>query len=107
REPEEQRLLEACCGQLAMALERVHFVEVAQNTLVQIEGERMRNTLLSAMSHDLRTPLTTILGAAQAANAQLRDHPAAPLLGSIIEQGQAMLRLIENLLDMARLQSRG
>ncbi len=107
REPEEQRLLEACCGQLALALERVHFVEVAQNTLVQIEGERMRNTLLSAMSHDLRTPLTTILGAAQAANGQLRDHAAAPLLGSIIEQAQAMLRLIENLLDMARLQSRG
>lgn len=106
-EPEEQRLLEACCNQLALALERVHFVEVAQSTLVQIEGERMRNTLLSAMSHDLRTPLTTILGAAQAATAQLREHPAAALVASIGEQAQAMLRLVENLLDMARLQSRG
>ncbi len=106
-EPEEQRLLEACCNQLALALERVHFVEVAQNTLVAIEGERMRNTLLSAMSHDLRTPLTTILGAAQAVAPQIRSQPAEALVASIGEQAQAMLRLIENLLDLARLQSHG
>lgn len=105
--PEDQRLLEACCNQLALALERVHFVEVAQNTLVAIEGERMRNTLLSAMSHDLRTPLTTILGAAQAAVPQLRGQAAEPLVASIGEQAQAMLRLIENLLDLARLQAQG
>lgn len=104
-EPEEQRLLEACCNQLALALERVHYVEVAQDTLVQIEGERMRNTLLAAVSHDLRTPLTTILGAAQAAEAQLHGHAVAPLVASIGTQSRAMLRLIENLLDMARLQS--
>lgn len=106
-EPDEQRLLEACCNQLALALERVHFVEVAQNTLVAIEGERMRNTLLSAMSHDLRTPLTTILGAAQAVAPQVRGQSAEALVASIDEQAQAMLRLIENLLDLARLQSRG
>lgn len=107
REPEEQRLLEACCSQLALALERVHFVEVAQRTMVQIEGERMRNTLLAAVSHDLRTPLTTILGAADAATMQLRGHVAEPLAASIREQAGSMLRLIENLLDMARLQARG
>src|SRR6185437_10506898 len=107
REPEEQRLLEACCSQLALALERVHFVEVAQRTLVQIEGERMRNTLLAAVSHDLRTPLTTILGAADAATLQLRGHVAEPLVASIREQAGSMLRLIENLLDMARLQAHG
>jgi len=106
-EPDEQRLLEACCNQLALALERVHFVEVAQNTLVAIEGERMRNTLLSAMSHDLRTPLTTILGAAQAVAPQVRGQSVEALVVSIDEQAQAMLRLIENLLDLARLQSRG
>lgn len=106
-EPEDQRLLESCCNQLALALERVHFVEVAQSTLVAIEGERMRNTLLSAMSHDLRTPLTTILGAAQTAESRVRGQPAEALVASIGEQAQAMLRLVENLLDMARLQSRG
>lgn len=107
QEPEDQRLLEACCGQFAMALERVHFVEVAQNTLVQIEGERMRNTLLAAMSHDLRTPLTTILGAAQTAATRVRGQAAEALVASIGDQAQAMLRLVENLLDLARLQTRG
>lgn len=106
-EPEDQRLLEACCNQLALALERVHFVEVAQSTLVAIEGERMRNTLLSAMSHDLRTPLTTILGAAQAAAARVRGQSVEALVASIGTQAQAMLRLVENLLDMARLQAQG
>ncbi|MFC3217054.1 GAF domain-containing protein [Comamonas sp. JC664] len=66
RVPEERRLLDACASQIALALERVHFVEVAQQTQVAMEGERMRNTLLSSVSHDLRTPLTSILGAAQA-----------------------------------------
>ncbi|MEG1203280.1 MAG: DUF4118 domain-containing protein, partial [Comamonas sp.] len=65
--PEERRLLDACASQIALALERVHFVEVAQQTQIAMEGERMRNTLLSAVSHDLRTPLTSILGAAQTA----------------------------------------
>ncbi|WP_323034320.1 sensor histidine kinase KdpD [Pararhodobacter sp.] len=106
-QPEEQRLLEGCCNQLALALERVHFVEVAQNTLVAIEGERMRNTLLSAMSHDLRTPLTTILGAAQTAAMQLHGESTETLVTSIADQAKQMLRLIENLLDMARLQSQG
>lgn len=107
REPEEQRMLEACCSQLALALERVHFVEVAQRTLVQIEGERMRNTLLAAVSHDLRTPLTTILGAADAALQQLHGNSVEPLLASIRDQARSMSRLVENLLDMARLQARG
>ena len=106
-EPEEQRLLEAGCSQLALALERVHFVEVAQSTLVQIEGERMRNTLLATVSHDLRTPLTTIMGAADAAASRLQGDAVQPLLQSIRRQAGSMLRLIENLLDMARLQSQG
>jgi len=106
-EPEEQRLLEACMSQLAIALERVHYVEVAQSTLVQMEGQRMRNTLLAAISHDLRTPLTTIIGAADAAVPHAPPGPLAALLGSIHDQASSMQRLIENLLDMARLQERG
>ena len=107
KEPEEQRLLEACMSQLAIALERVHFVEVAQSTLVQMEGERMRNTLLAAISHDLRTPLTTIIGAADAAVHHAPSGPLAQLLGGIHDQASSMQRLIENLLDMARMQERG
>jgi two-component system sensor histidine kinase KdpD len=106
-EPEEQRLLEACMSQLAIALERVHFVEVAQSTLVQMEGERMRNTLLASISHDLRTPLTTIIGAADAAAPHAQPGPLQDLLAGIHDQALSMQRLIENLLDMARMQERG
>ncbi|WP_318654530.1 sensor histidine kinase KdpD [Pseudomonas protegens] len=106
-EPEEQRLLEACMSQLAIALERVHYVEVAQSTVLQMEGERMRNTLLAAISHDLRTPLTTIIGAADAALPHAAQGPLKHLLAGIHDQASSMQRLIENLLDMARMQERG
>ncbi len=59
--PEDMRLLDACAAQIALALERVHFVEVAQDALVHMEGERLRNSLLAAVSHDLRTPLTALV----------------------------------------------
>ncbi|AQY65382.1 sensor histidine kinase [Pseudomonas veronii] len=106
-DPQERRLLEACMSQLAIALERVHFVEVAQSTLVQMEGEKMRNTLLAAISHDLRTPLTTLIGAADTALPHAPPGPLTDLLHGIHEQATSMQRLIENLLDMARMQERG
>src|SRR6201987_767375 len=60
--PEQQRMLDAFAAQIALALERVHYVEIAQDALVNMESERLRNSLLSAISHDLRTPLTAIVG---------------------------------------------
>ncbi|MEG0675850.1 MAG: sensor histidine kinase KdpD [Comamonas sp.] len=107
RVPEERRLLDACASQISLALERVHFVQVAQQTQVAMEGERMRNTLLSAVSHDLRTPLTGILGAAQAALPHAPAGPAADMLVQIRNQAQAMQQLVDNLLAMARLQQGG
>jgi two-component system sensor histidine kinase KdpD len=106
RVPEERRLLDACASQIALALERVHFVEVAQQTQIAMEGERMRNTLLSAVSHDLRTPLTGILGAAQAA-CPMRRRAGAHMLVQIRNQAQALQQLVDNLLAMARLQQGG
>ena len=53
-DPQEHRLVEACMSQLAIALERVHFVEVAQSNLVQMEGGKMRNTLLGVAGTALR-----------------------------------------------------
>ncbi|RGE43750.1 sensor histidine kinase KdpD [Comamonas testosteroni] len=105
--PEEHRLLEACASQIALALERVHFVDVAQQTQVAMEGERMRNTLLSAVSHDLRTPLTSILGAAQAALPHTSAGVVRDMLMQIGSQSQAMQQLVDNLLTMARLQQGG
>ncbi|UXC17916.1 sensor histidine kinase [Comamonas squillarum] len=107
RVPEERRLLDACASQIALALERVHFVEVAQQTQVAMEGERMRNTLLSSVSHDLRTPLTSILGAAQAGLPHAPPGPAQDMLLQIRNQAQALQQLVDNLLAMARLQQDG
>ena len=105
--PEERRLLEACASQIALALERVHFVDVAQQTQIAMEGERMRNTLLSAVSHDLRTPLTTILGAAEVAQRHVPPGAGADMLEQIHTQAQSMQQLVDNLLAMARLQQGG
>lgn len=107
RVPEERRLLDASASQIALALERVHFVEVAQQTQVAMEGEHMRNTLLAAVSHDLRTPLTSILGAAQAALPHARAGASKDMLLQIFSQAQSMQQLIDNLLAMARLQQGG
>jgi two-component system sensor histidine kinase KdpD len=105
-QPEQARLLETFAAQIALALERVHFVEVAQDALVRMESERLRNGLLSALSHDLRTPLTVLAGLAD----------SLPLAGPPLPEAQAEIAqairaealrtsiLVSNLLDMARLQ---
>src|SRR5512135_2679299 len=77
--PEQARLLEGMAGQVALALERVHYVGVAQDALIRMESERLRNHLLSALSHDLRTPLTVLAGLAD----------SLPLAGPPLPEAQA------------------
>ena len=60
--PESRRQIEAYATLIAIALERLHYVEVAQQALVSMESEKLRNSLLAAVSHDLRTPLTSLVG---------------------------------------------
>lgn len=106
--PDVVRLLDSMLAQLALALERVHFVEVAQQALLKIEGERLRSTLLSALSHDLRTPMTVMnslvhsLAQPHLSLAEQQQRQQALLLHS-----HNMERLLLNLLDMAKLQSGG
>jgi two-component system sensor histidine kinase KdpD len=104
--PENRQMLEIFCSQIAMAIERLHYAEVAQDALVTMESERLRNSLLSAISHDLRTPLTSLVGSADvlAANPRL-DDDARAMARTIGEQSQKMVGLMNNLLDMARLQA--
>lgn len=64
--PEQRRLLDTCASLLAISLERIHYIHIAQDTTVQMESERLRNSLLSAISHDLRTPLSVMVGLAEA-----------------------------------------
>jgi two-component system sensor histidine kinase KdpD len=63
--PEARRQLETFASLVAIAVERMHYVEVAQSTLLQMESESLRNSLLAAISHDLRTPLSVLVGLAE------------------------------------------
>ncbi|WP_175656583.1 DUF4118 domain-containing protein [Burkholderia ambifaria] len=114
--PEQLRMLDAFAAQIALALERVHYVEIARDALVNMESERLRNSLLSAISHDLRTPLTTIVGfSSMLANARAAapHTPAAErsaqregeLVDAIHDEALRMTGIVTNLLDMARLQA--
>ncbi|MEC5397738.1 two-component system sensor histidine kinase KdpD [Uliginosibacterium sp. H1] len=105
--PEQQRLLDTGASLIATALERVHYIAVAQDALVNMESERLRNSLLSALSHDLRTPLTALVGLAD--TLALTPAREAALHGelahSIRDEALRTSALVNNLLDMARLQS--
>jgi two-component system sensor histidine kinase KdpD len=105
--PEQRRQLDALAALAAIALERVHYVEVAQSALVSMESERLRNSLLAALSHDLRTPLTALVGLSESL---LRTGPAlqegaASLAQALHEEALRMSTLVTNLLDMARIES--
>jgi two-component system, OmpR family, sensor histidine kinase KdpD len=97
---EQVGLLRAFQSLIALAIERVHFVDVAHETQLRMEGERLRNALLSAVSHDLRTPLTAIRGMA----GMLGDGDVAR---AIANQADRMQRQVVNLLDAARMQDEG
>ncbi len=104
--PEQTRLLETLAAQIALALERVHYVEVAQDALVRMESERLRNGLLSALSHDLRTPLTVLAGLADSLPMAGPPLPTAQaeIAHAIRVEALRTSTLVTNLLDMARLQ---
>jgi two-component system sensor histidine kinase KdpD len=107
RIPEQRQLLDTFAALIAIALERVHYVKVAQDALVRMESERLRNSLLAALSHDLRTPLTVLVGLAESlaltkpalSSAQLETAEA------IQDEARRMSTLVSNLLDMARIES--
>jgi two-component system sensor histidine kinase KdpD len=105
--PEQRQQLETFAALTAMALERVHYIDVAQRATVQMASERLRNSLLSALSHDLRTPLAALVGTAEmlAASQPPLSGPQIELAGSLSEKARRMADMVTNLLDMARIQS--
>ena len=107
RDPARRRLLEALAGQTAVALERLALAEHSRQTEIEVEAERLRTALLSSLSHDLRTPLAAIEGAASTLLQDAEPDSAArqELAATILQESQRMTRLVANLLDMIRVES--
>ncbi|NTV71399.1 MAG: DUF4118 domain-containing protein [Azonexaceae bacterium] len=102
---ESLSLLDALASLIAVALERLHYVDVAQDSEVKMLTERLRSSILSALSHDLRTPLTAMVGLA---DSLFLVKPALPPTAletaqALHEQAERLAALVGNLLDMARL----
>jgi two-component system sensor histidine kinase KdpD len=99
-------LLQSLGNQAALALERANLAKESHNIRLQVESERLRNTLLSSVSHDLRTPLTSIAGAASTLlNSAPNPEQQRELATTIYEESDRLNRLVRNLLDMTRLES--
>jgi two-component system sensor histidine kinase KdpD len=106
--PDQLHLLETFVNQTALAIERAQLDKEAQAARAQMETEQMRNSLLSSVSHDLRTPLATIQGAASSmldAGASMDAGTRDELTQSIHDEAERLNRLVTNLLEMTRLQS--
>ena len=100
----DRRLLDALIDQIALALERLRLTEDLAATQLASETERLRTALLNSVSHDLRTPLVTIIGAAgHLAESDLQPAARRDLAENIREEGERLDRYVQNLLDMTRL----
>jgi two-component system sensor histidine kinase KdpD len=108
RAPEQLHFLEAFASQIAVALERTRLAEFAQRAQIQVEAERLRAALLSTVSHDLRTPLAGISGAASSlleTGSVLEPAEREELLRTIHEEADRLNRLVGNLLQATRLEA--
>lgn len=105
--PEQMQLIESFVTQAAVAMERVQLTETAQAADVEIESEKMRNALLSSISHDFRTPLASIIGAASTlldeSAPTIEPSQRKALLRTVLDEANRLHRLVGNLLDLTRL----
>jgi len=105
---DQKRLLDALADQGALAIERVHLVADIERVRRAAEADRLRSALLTSISHDLKTPLAGVLGAAgtlRDLSASLDDSAKAELVATIIEESERLNRFIANLLDMTKLEA--
>jgi two-component system sensor histidine kinase KdpD len=103
-------LLDALLDQAAVAIERVRLAEDVDQARLQAETERLRNALLTSVSHDLRTPLATIIGSLTSLKSYGESYDAktrSELVASAQDEAERLNRFVGNLLDMTRLESGG
>jgi two-component system, OmpR family, sensor histidine kinase KdpD len=106
--PDQRRLFDALSDQSALAIERVRLVEDLELAKRTAEADRLRSALLTSISHDLKTPLAAVLGAAgtlRDLSSALSDGEKADLLATIVDEAERLNRFISNLLDMTKLES--
>jgi two-component system sensor histidine kinase KdpD len=106
--PDERRLLDALIDQSALAIERIHLVEDMDRVKRTIETDRLRAALLTSISHDLKTPLAAVLGAASTLRGLsnvLDEQAKDDLVATVIDESERLNRFIANLLDMTKLES--
>jgi two-component system, OmpR family, sensor histidine kinase KdpD len=106
--PDERRLLDALIDQGALAIERVRLVEDMDRVKRTVETEKLRSALLTSISHDLKTPLAAVLGAAgtlRDLSEKLLPAEKIDLLSTIVDESERLNRFIANLLDMTKLES--
>jgi two-component system sensor histidine kinase KdpD len=106
-DPEQRRLLETCASLIALSTERDQSVLEAHEAQLQFQAEQLRSTLLSSVSHDLRTPLAAIAGASSSLldKMECKNGADRELLQSIVDETHRLARLVDNLLDMTKLDS--
>src|ERR1700753_3868273 len=106
--PDARRLLDALVDQGALAIERVLLVEDIDRVKRTVESDRLRAALLTSISHDLKTPLASVLGAASTMRdlaSGLSESEKNDLLATVIDESERLNRFIANLLDMTKLES--
>lgn len=106
--PEQRRLFHALADQAAQAAERIRLVEDMDRARLAVESDRLRSALLTSISHDLKTPLAAIIGAAgtlKGYSADLDEESKEDLLATVQDEAERLNRFIANLLDMTRLES--
>ena len=106
--PDQHRLLDALTDQAALAIERVNLAEDVDRVRLAAETERLRSALLTSISHDLRTPLASILGSATSLRScgdALSSEAQGELTRTIQEEAERLNLYIGDLLDMTRLEA--
>ena len=104
RIPEERRQLDTYATLMASTLERLQLVASSQETLLEIQAERLRGSILAVLSHDLRTPLAAIVAGAEMLVAELPEGAARKHGRDVLDRAHALNRVIDDLLEMERLQ---
>ncbi|HUX20665.1 MAG TPA: sensor histidine kinase KdpD, partial [Spirochaetia bacterium] len=106
--PDHRQLLETVASLVAVTIEREELAEKARRMILDAEHERSQNVLLRAISHDLRTPLATIIGSAEMLEqGGIDEETSSGLVSAIDQEAKWLAKLVENLLQLTRLDTEG